>query len=99
MVKAASKKNVLAARQAEAQRRAAENAVGATGGEDENNAPQGNVMQFNVDQLFAALGAKDFELTMLRADNQRLQQVVKTYQNLVRNLEATSTPPESEASA
>lgn len=45
--------------------------------------PPGQVMQFNIDQLFAALGAKEFECTMLRTEVQRLQQQVATYRNIV----------------
>ena len=43
----------------------------------------GQVMQFNIDQLFAALGAKEFECTMLRGEVQKLQQAVATYRNII----------------
>ena len=49
--------------------------------------PPGQVMQFNIDQLFAALGAKEFECTMLRTEVQRLQQVVATYKNIIEQQE------------
>jgi len=48
---------------------------------------QPGAIQFNIDQLFAALGAKDFECSMLRVEVQKLQQQVATYKNLLAKFE------------
>ncbi len=55
------------------------------GGPEPGKAPaaQPGAIQFNIDQLFAALGAKDFECSMLRAEVQKLQQQVATYKNIL----------------
>ncbi len=87
------KRNTFQARQARAKELVAEVAEGFTPVEEgsvgkvneEAAAPaaQPGAIQFNIDQLFAALGAKDFEVSMLRAEVQKLQQQVATYKNII----------------
>lgn len=86
--------NILAAREAEAQRRAALAATAPPTPAEGPQVEQGTtdtgqeVIPYTVADLFAALGEANWNGQLLQRQNQILRQQVATYRNVVAELEA-----------